>query len=82
MRWAAVPSRADPAESARDLRLMARDFPLDDRLRRLLASGAVDAWLREHVAHGAAPAWGENGQLAYRFEDADEAQRFRDRWLG
>jgi hypothetical protein len=60
---------------------MARDFPLDDRLRALLASEEVDAWLREETSHGAAPAWGQNGQLVYRFEDEDEAQRFRDRWL-
>jgi hypothetical protein len=59
---------------------MARDFPLDDRLRALLASDKVDAWLPENTSHGAAPAWGENGQLVYRFEDEDEAQRFCDRW--
>jgi hypothetical protein len=60
---------------------MARDFLLDDRLRALLASEEVDAWLREHTTHGAAPAWGHEGQLVYRFEDEDEAQRFCDRWL-
>jgi hypothetical protein len=34
---------------------MARHFPLDDRLRALLASDEVDTWLREQTSHGAAP---------------------------
>jgi hypothetical protein len=60
---------------------MARHFPLDDRLRALLASDEVDTWLQEETSHGAAPAWGQNGQLVYRFEDEGEASRFFARWL-
>jgi hypothetical protein len=47
----------------------------------LLASEAVHTWLREETSHGAAPAWGDDGKIIYRFEDENEAQRFRDRWL-
>jgi hypothetical protein len=47
----------------------------------LLAFKEVDAWLRENTSHGAAPAWGGNERLVYRFEDEDEAQRFCERWL-
>jgi hypothetical protein len=50
-----IRSGVDPAEGARNLRLLKGDFSLDDRLRALPALGEVDAWPREHCqARGSA----------------------------
>jgi hypothetical protein len=58
-----------------------RDFVLTEELKALLAREDVAAWMLANIKHGAAPDWSDAGQLVYRFEDDEEADRFKAIWL-
>ena len=58
-----------------------KDFPLTDRLKALLDQPDCAQWMLANVRYGAAPTFDEQGRLCFRFEDDDEAERFRARWL-